>query len=66
VTTATIPMAPSTIGISLHTSARPVDTSHHPTTSLTAPATMTATCIGYARNRVFTATSAVKAVTTAR
>ena len=52
--------------MSFQTSTRPVATSHQPTNSARTPATMTAICIAYARNRVFTATSAVNAVTTAR
>ena len=49
------------------TMARPVATSRHPTASASAPRTMIAACMRYPdRNRTFTATSAVNAVTTAR
>ena len=65
--TAATPIASRMAGMIRQTMARPVATSRQPTASASAPRTMIAACMRYpGRNRTFTATSAVKAVTTAR
>ena len=65
--TAATPIASKIAGMIRQTMARPVATSRQPIASASAPRTMIAACMRYpGRNRTFTATSAVNAVTTAR
>ncbi len=62
-----MPMARKITGMSRQTIARRVATSRQPIASASAPRAMIAACMRYpGRNRTFTATSAVNAVTTAR
>ena len=62
-----MPITRKITGIRRQTIARRVATRRQPIASANAPRAMIAACMRYTgRNRVFTATSAVKAVTTAR